>query len=499
MHIVISAGHALKVRGAAGPAPWGLDEVDEVRKMTTRTAELLRARGHTATTYWDDISTTQSENLQRIVDFHNARSRDIDCSIHMNAFEVTTTKPMGVECCFKTQKELAAKISKAMAAAAQLPDRGPKERTDLKFLNATSAPAVLVEAGFCDAKIDCDAVRARFDAICDALASALADEELDVPAAPVEAEEPGDRALKKGSQGPDVAFLQESLGIPADGDFGEITATQVKAFQAATGLPPDGVVGGATWDEVFDLNERVDESTYALTEKHIAEVIAIAEDSALMDYPWNDRGVTPPGYLPGMCLCYANLLVAQPDCIDVMSMADAGKTDIDALAWYHDEFKALGMKNDVAGTNTLRHLFVLMIGLGVRESSGKCYEGRDLSASNVESDTCEAGLFQTSWNIRSAHGDIPLLLDEFWEEPCGFEQFRKDLWPTANNLSCYGTGDGARYQWLARFAPLFTVMVTAIGLRTRRQHWGPVNRKEIEILKTTDALLKQIESIQAIA
>jgi hypothetical protein len=42
-------------------------------------------------------------------------------------------------------------------------------------------------------------------------------------------------------------------------------------------------------------------------------------------------------------------------------------------------------------------------------------------------------------------------------------------------------------------------MVTAIGLRTRRQHWGPVNRKEIEILKTTDALLKQIESIQAIA
>ena len=129
-----------------GPAPWGLDEVDEVRKMTTRTAELLRAKGVGVTTYWDDVSTTQSENLQRIVDFHNSKARDLDVSIHMNAFEVTTTKAMGVECCWKTQKELAAKISKAMAEAAQLPDRGPKERQDLKFLNATNEPAVLVEA-----------------------------------------------------------------------------------------------------------------------------------------------------------------------------------------------------------------------------------------------------------------------------------------------------------------------------------------------------------------
>jgi hypothetical protein len=59
------------------------------------------------------------------------------------------------------------------------------------------------------------------------------------------------------------------------------------------------------------------------------------------------------------------------------------------------------MRNDVSGIDTLRHLFVLMIGLGMRESSGRYCEGRDQSASNTSADTAEAGLFQTSWNARA--------------------------------------------------------------------------------------------------
>ena len=59
-----------------------------------------------------------------------------------------------------------------------------------------------------------------------------------------------------------------------------------------------------------------------------------------------------------------------------------GQSDIrrfhrDALAHYASEFAALGMRNDVSGLDTLRHLFVLMIGLGMRESSGRYCEGRD--------------------------------------------------------------------------------------------------------------------------
>ena len=54
----------------------------------------------------------------------------------------------------------------------------------------------------------------------------------------------------------------------------------------------------------------------------------------------------------------------------------------------------------------------LLLGLGMRESSGNYSEGRDMSASNVTGDTAEAGLFQQSWNSHSASPHIAQLLDE---------------------------------------------------------------------------------------
>lgn len=55
------------------------------------------------------------------------------------------------------------------------------------------------------------------------------------------------RVLRKGARGRDVAFLQERLGIPADGIFGPVTLAQVRRFQQSRRLPADGVVGRRTW------------------------------------------------------------------------------------------------------------------------------------------------------------------------------------------------------------------------------------------------------------
>jgi hypothetical protein len=49
------------------------------------------------------------------------------------------------------------------------------------------------------------------------------------------------------TKGPSVIYLQQRLGIPADGVFGTSTDHAVRAFQTAHGLQPDGVVGPATW------------------------------------------------------------------------------------------------------------------------------------------------------------------------------------------------------------------------------------------------------------
>jgi hypothetical protein len=157
------------------------------------------------------------------------------------------------------------------------------------------------------------------------------------------------------------------------------------------------------------------------------------------------------------------------------------------------------MNNDTAGIETLRHLFVLMFGLGMRESSGNCWEGRDMSASNVESDTCEAGLFQSSWNLSNSADEIDDLLAEYTDDPNGFgPTFRRGLSPSSSQLDCYGSGEGAQYQWLARFSPAFATLMTGVGLRRLCAHWGPINRHEVDIFPQIDDMLIEVERLMDI-
>jgi uncharacterized protein (TIGR02594 family) len=310
------------------------------------------------------------------------------------------------------------------------------------------------------------------------------------------------RELKKGDSGDDVAALQTVLGIPADGEFGEITETQVEAFQAACNLDVDGVVGPATWQQVDALKARLDAGYWGLPDELGAAIVAMVDGSALADYTWDERGKPPPGYLAGMCLAYAVAVMWLDDHFSwakVMARA-AGNPDTDALAWYEAELSEVMMDVDQAGVDTLRALFAILISLGMRESSGRYCEGRDMSASNVSADTAEAGLFQSSWNFHGASSEIDKLFDYYWSDPHGFlDIFNEDIEPTAANLSVYGGSgqQGTRYQWLAKYSPAFAVMSTAIGLRTIRQHWGPINRKELDAdaFVPCDDLLYEVQKL----
>lgn len=167
--VIISSGHGKYVRGASGI----IDEVEEARFVTERVAKDLRMRGIDCKTFHDDVSYSQSENLNRITDFHNSNVRDLDISVHFNAYE-QVDHPMGVEVLYVTQGALAGEMSEAIALAGGLPNRGPKKRTDLHFLNCCDMPAIMLEVCFVDSEPDCICYRDTFDEICLAICDVIA-------------------------------------------------------------------------------------------------------------------------------------------------------------------------------------------------------------------------------------------------------------------------------------------------------------------------------------
>src|SRR4029077_15020971 len=142
--VAISSGHSLKVRGASGV----LDEVDEARRVVEHVADELSSMGIEVMIFHDDTSKTQSENLETIVAFHNEQERDLDVSIHFNAY-IETTAAMGTECLYLSQAELAKQVANAIASVG-FKNRGAKKRTDLYVLSKTEMPCILIEVCFVD-------------------------------------------------------------------------------------------------------------------------------------------------------------------------------------------------------------------------------------------------------------------------------------------------------------------------------------------------------------
>jgi N-acetylmuramoyl-L-alanine amidase len=183
--VAISSGHGKLVRGASGV----LDEVDEARRVVEAVADKLAARGVDVLTFHDDTSTTQSQNLDAIVNWHNKQDRELDVSVHFNAY-VETSKAMGTEVLYVTQSALAGELSAAIADAGDFIDRGGKKRTDLAFLNGTDMPAILIETCFVDSTADAALYEANFDVVCEAVAHILGGPPQEVERPPGGAERP---------------------------------------------------------------------------------------------------------------------------------------------------------------------------------------------------------------------------------------------------------------------------------------------------------------------
>jgi N-acetylmuramoyl-L-alanine amidase len=168
MKIAISSGHGKYVRGASG----FIDEVEEARKVVPEVRKFLLAAGHQCVEFHDDTSTTQSENLNTIVNWHNKQTRDVDVSVHFNAY-IQTDGGRGCEVLYvsSANEDAASRVSLAISEAGGLINRGAHKRSDLYFLNGTEQPAILLEICFVDAAADVEAYQQNFEAICEAIAA----------------------------------------------------------------------------------------------------------------------------------------------------------------------------------------------------------------------------------------------------------------------------------------------------------------------------------------
>jgi N-acetylmuramoyl-L-alanine amidase len=195
MRICISSGHGKYIRGASGtPVPPYLDEVNEARLVVEEVATVLRSLGVETTTFHDDVSKNQSDNLNWIVNHHNqAGPHDYDISVHFNAYQ-QGTKPMGAEVLYKTQDKLAKKVVDKICTASGLLNRGAKYRGDLKFLNSTAMPAILLEVCFVDSTADAELYRESFAPICIAIAEGISGQTVgaELPGLPEKPDVPGE-------------------------------------------------------------------------------------------------------------------------------------------------------------------------------------------------------------------------------------------------------------------------------------------------------------------
>ncbi len=305
----------------------------------------------------------------------------------------------------------------------------------------------------------------------------------------------------------------------ADGGAGESGAPEY-AFEGfniefsqkvmLTSLAPSRIAQakGQSVSQAFVLNPKVDKHDELTREEFDRinrdedrrearkRIIEVAAGSDIARFAWRDRGVAPPGYIKGMAVVYAKVYCKLRNgdaAATEMAKANTGNADTDALAHYAPEFNAAGMANDIAGVDTLRHLFVLLIGLGMRESSGQYCVGHD---KNTTAETAEAGLFQLSFNARHGNPLMPQLFQQYSANPLGFlEIFREGVGCSDANLANLGAGDGKEFQRLSKASPAFAAEFAAVGLRNIRRQWGPINLKTAEIRPECDAMLLQVQNL----
>jgi hypothetical protein len=217
-------------------------------------------------------------------------------------------------------------------------------------------------------------------------------------------------------------------------------------------------------------------------------ILNIVKESSCKDYKWKDRGRAPIGYMNGMSLVFA-----KNHCKPLKTFGTKSKVD-GGLEYYGIE------KNSVSAFN-------LLLGLGMRESSGKYCCGRDMTNPTTYTSTgAEAGSHQTSYNAAysvqvngnpAAADEMRALLPAYQKDKskCFLDVFKEGVsqsYCTGGNAKNWGEGIGLEYQVLSKECPTFHVEFTLLTMLNTKSHYGPLKTKAAEYNLTCEKMFKDI-------
>ena len=300
-------------------------------------------------------------------------------------------------------------------------------------------------------------------------------------------------------EGFDIEFNEKIALTPLTPRRGPVAYGQSisRAFRAEPSVDKVGdEISRADFDRL-----NADEALRQRRDAAAKQITDLAAASNVTRINWKERGVAPIGYVKGMALVFARVYckfnAKDPAALE-MAKKSSGKALVDALADFAPEFKAAGMRNDVDGADTLRHVFVLLYGLGMRESAGQYCKGR-FKKTNTDPETAPAGLFQTSFNARNFSPLLKEMIKNFPRTPptAGLLRVFREGVPacTTQDAENVGTGEGQEFQRLSKDSPAFAAEFTALALRKASQHWEPVQKKTVEIRRECDAMFKQVQDL----
>jgi hypothetical protein len=238
-----------------------------------------------------------------------------------------------------------------------------------------------------------------------------------------------------------------------------------------------------------------------LTTSFADDIKDIAAKSACAQISWTDRGRAPLAYMKGMALTYARSLCrirANPTApaAPILKAVSSGNASKDVLSHYSTILSNADISTDEAGDEPLHATFVIGMGLGMRESSGRYCVGWDVAAgADRTSAEAEAGLFQQSYDSISASTELRKIYEEYKndESRCHLATFKQGV--SCSPQSILGTGAGADYQSFIKRCPAFAAEYAMTLIRLQRSHFGPLNRQTAQVVPECDSMLNQVQRL----